>query len=276
VTTSAATAGIPGWHPHPEVDLVLLLVVVGWWFATSRIATASRRQHVWFALGWLTLAVCSTWPVHDLAEQRLYSVHMAQHVGYTYVAPVLFLLALPVPLWAWIAKRPVISWFARWCTRPWIALIGFNLIIGLSHLQVVVNTVTPSEPLHFLAHLVIFGSALCFWAPIINRVDGLPSLKPPAKLLVLFTNAFLASPIVGALALAGKPVYEHYASLPRIWGISAVGDQQAAAAVMWIVESTWTLFALVIVFFDWYRNEQRDPATASLPEHIRRRPVPAP
>lgn len=88
---------------------------------------------------------------------------------------------------------------------------------------------------------------------------GLPGFSP------------LPVPIVAALALAGAPIYDHYVQAPRLWGISALDDQQLAAGAMWMLESFWTLGAVMIVFFDWWFSEQRNPDTASLPEHIRRR-----
>jgi putative membrane protein len=268
--------GIPGFSPHADVLLVLLAFGVGYWWATTRLAPASRRQRTWFYGGLLLVWVAASWPIHDIAEDDLYAVHMVQHVIFTFVAPPIVLLGMPALLVGWLVQHRVVGAVVRACTRPLVALVGFNLIVGLSHLKFVVDRATVSAPLHFGVHLVLFASALCLWCPVINRAPELPQMRPAAKMIYLMANALLPVPIVTALALASGPVYDHYASAPRLWGISAMNDQQLAAGVMWMLESFWTIGALVVVFFSWWASEQRNPATASLPEHIRhRRPAAA-
>jgi putative membrane protein len=267
--------GLPGFSPHADVLLVLLVFGVGYWWATTRIAPASRRQRSWFASGLLLVWAASSWPVHDIAEDRLYWVHMVQHVIFTFIAPPMLLLGTPTRLVGWLVRNPVVGAVVRACTRPLVALVGFNLIVGMSHLKVVVDGATSSAPLHFAVHLVLFAAALCLWSPVLNRAPELPRMRSTGKMLYLMANGFLPVPIVAALALAGQPFYQHYVDAPRPWGLSALDDQQLAAGAMWMLESFWTIGAVMIVFFDWWRNEQRSPETASLPEHIRRRPVTA-
>lgn len=268
--------GIPGFSPHADVMLVLLVLGVGYWWATTRIAPASRRQRAWFVSGLLLVWAASSWPVHDIAEDQLYVAHMVQHVVFTFIAPPMLLLGTPTRLVSWLVDRAVLGPVVRACTRPLVALIGFNILVGLSHVRTVVDGATTSAPLHFGVHLVLFASALCLWCPVLNRAPELPRMRSTGKMLYLMANGFLPVPIVAALALAGTPIYEHYASAPRLWGLSAVEDQQLAAGAMWMLESFWTIGAVMIVYFDWWRSEQRDPAKASLPEHIRRRrPAPA-
>ena len=40
------------------------------------------------------------WPMHDIAEERLYWIHMVQHLVLTVVVPPLLLLAVPT----WLAR----------------------------------------------------------------------------------------------------------------------------------------------------------------------------
>ena len=267
--------GLPGFSPHADVLLVLLVFGVGYWWATTRIAPASRRQRTWFASGLLLVWAASSWPVHDIAEDRLYWVHMVQHVTFTFIAPPMLLLGTPTKLVGWLVRNPLVGAVVRTCTRPLVALVGFNLIVGMSHLRPVVDGATSSAPLHFAVHLVLFAAGLCLWSPVLNRAPELPRMRSTGKMLYLMANGFLPVPIVAALALAGKPFYQHYVDAPRLWGLSALDDQQVAAGAMWMLESFWTIGAVMIVFFDWWRNEQRNPDTASLPEHIRRRPATA-
>ena len=268
----AEGTGIPAFSPHADVLLILLAFGIGYWWATTRIAPASRRQRTWFLSGLVLVGTWSSWPLHDIAEDQLYAVHMVQHVVFTFIAPPMLLLGTPTRLVSWLVRTPALAAVCRACTRPLVALIGFNLIVGLSHVRAVVDGATSSAPLHFGVHLVLFSSALCLWSPVLNRAPELPRMRSTGKMLYLMANGFLPVPIVAALALASNPIYHRYASAPRAWGLSAVDDQQVAAGAMWMLESFLTIGAVMFVFFDWWRTEQRDPATASLPEHIRRRP----
>ncbi len=266
--------GVPGFSPHPDVQLAMLTVGIGYWWLTSRVVPASRRQRRWFYGGLLLVWAVSSWPVHDIGEDYLYAFHMVQHVVFTFVAPPLLLLGMPPALVSRLVRAPLVRRVVQTCTRPLVALAGFNLIVALSHVSAVVNRATTSAPLHFAVHLVLFASALCLWSPVLNRAPELPRMRSTGKMLYLMANGFLPVPIVAALALASDPIYDRYTQAARLWDISAINDQQLAAGAMWMLESFWTLGAVAIVFFDWWRTEQRNPETASLPDHIRRRPAP--
>ena len=98
------------WKPHPEVWLLVLAIVAfGWWAARvigpkvvplgQPVVTATQRRT--FALAVVLLLVAADWPIHDIAEDHLYSVHMVQHLLITFIVPPLLLLATPgwlVPL----------------------------------------------------------------------------------------------------------------------------------------------------------------------------------
>src|SRR6266478_4872002 len=107
-------AGFPSWHTHWDVWLLIGVLATGYWWAT-RVARPTPRQRGAFVAGLLTIWVASDWPVHDLAENYLYSVHMVQHMLLTLVAPPLLLIGTPAPL-ARRLLQPVWG-FAKWVTR---------------------------------------------------------------------------------------------------------------------------------------------------------------
>ena len=63
------------------------------------------------------LWLASDWPVHDIAEEYLYSAHMIQHLLLTFVVPPLFLLATP----EWLARLVVGRGTAERCSTRWPA-----------------------------------------------------------------------------------------------------------------------------------------------------------
>src|SRR5688572_9409344 len=144
------------FHLHPDVLAVMALVALGYWVALTRLGPERPserdggprlvpagerpygRRHVrLLAAGVTTLIVFSEWPVHDLAEGYLYSVHMLQHSAYTLLAPPLFILGTPAWLWRWL-MRPVMGAF-RALTRPLLAVSIFSAVTVLTHLPPVVT-----------------------------------------------------------------------------------------------------------------------------------------
>jgi putative membrane protein len=262
--------GFPPFRAHPEVDLILLAAGVGYWWVTSRKVHATRRHKILFGTGLLLMWVFASWPIHDLGEDLLYSVHMAQHTVFAYVVPPLLLLGCPPDLIRWLVRNPVLGFCCRTFARPFVAIVLFNVEGIALHLPPVVNRATTSGPLHFAVHLALFLVALCLWFPVVNTVDELPRLAYGPKMLYLIASSFLPVVPVAFLALAADPIYAHYANAPRLTGLDPVGDQQAAAGVMWLISSFWMTGTIGFVFLDWWRTSQRDPATASYLVHASR------
>ncbi|HEV8683012.1 MAG TPA: cytochrome c oxidase assembly protein, partial [Actinomycetota bacterium] len=137
-----------GWHAHPDIWLAMVLPLVGYFAALRRLGprfagpgepAATPRQKTAFVLGVATLWIASDWPIHELAEHSMYSVHMVQHLLQALVAPPLLLVGIP----AWMARailrpRPLLR-LARILARPIPALLLFNAVIALIHWPEVVN-----------------------------------------------------------------------------------------------------------------------------------------
>ena len=86
------------FQAHPEVWVLVVFLVGAWLYAIRVIGPLSpevragepvltRRQAGMFtgviALLWLS----SDWPIHDISEEYLYSVHMFQHMVFSYFVP---------------------------------------------------------------------------------------------------------------------------------------------------------------------------------------------
>ena len=75
--------------PHPEVWLlvggitalcVYAVRVIGPKAVPAGTPAVTAAQKRWFALGIVLLWLAADWPMHDIGEQYLYSVHMLQHL----------------------------------------------------------------------------------------------------------------------------------------------------------------------------------------------------
>ena len=97
-------AAFPGWQPHPDVWLIIGLSAAIYYLLVQRVGPTvvpagaplvTRRNVVAFGAALGLTWVVSDYPIHDLAERYLYSVHMVQHFTYAMVVAPLLILAAP-------------------------------------------------------------------------------------------------------------------------------------------------------------------------------------
>jgi putative membrane protein len=254
---------LPPWHAHPDVWALFGSIVAFYLLACRRHlretgeVTPVRRTRL-FVLGMAILWVGADWPIHDLAERYLYSVHMAQHILFTLVAaPILIAGMPPWLLRRLLAPRPVMAVF-RVITRPLVALILFNGVLLFTHWPAVVTVSVHSEWLHFGLHVLLTGSALAMWWPIMSPLPELPALPAPGQMLYLFLQSLAPTIPASFLTFGDHPLYPVYEAFPRIWGMSALTDQLVAGLLMKLVGGAILWGFITVVFFRWHAREQRD------------------
>jgi putative membrane protein len=257
------------WSPHPEVWLIVAGGAAGYWYAVTRIGprlvprgtqVVSRRQVTWYLCGLLALWVASDWPIHDLAESYLYSVHMVQHLLISLVAPPMLLLGIPGWLTRWLLRPRWLSGSVRVLARPLVAAVLFNSVIALSHAPFYVNFTLYHHFWHFWAHLLLFVVSMLMWFPVVNQLPEYPRLNPPLKMVYLFLQSVIPNVPVAFLTLSTGVLYSYYAHVPRLpapFAISAITDQQLAGALMKVGGTALLWSIILVVFFQWYNVEQR-------------------
>lgn len=261
-----ATFGLADWHPHFDIWLVLGAVGIGYWFAITRLGAANRvagkppattKQVVSFYVGLAVLWVGADFPIHELAENYLFSMHMVQHTLFTLVAPPLLLMGLPT----WLLRKilePAWVWkIARVVTRPVFGLLAFNVIIVVTHWPTMVNASVSSEPVHFLVHLVVFFTAFFMWWPVISPVPELARLSEPGKMVYLFMQSVVPTVPASFLTFATTPIYSAYERVPRLWGMDAVTDLRVSGLIMKLGGGLLLWLAIAIIFFRWSAREER-------------------
>jgi len=257
---------VNGWHPHLDVWLLLGAILAAYLTAWRRHGPdpEKHRKVTLFALGIASLWAAADWPVHDVAEGYLYSVHMVQHLLVTLVGAPLILAGTP----AWMIRamlRPRhLMRLMHFLTRPLVALVIFNGVLLASHWPAVVSLTVRSEPAHFLGHFVLFGAALLMWWPVLSPMPELPGLSPPGQMLYLFLQSLAPTIPASFLTFGTSPLYKIYETFPRLWGISAISDQRVAGLIMKIVGGFILWGVITAVFFRWYNEEHRAEGWDSL------------
>ncbi len=223
--------------------------------------------------GLLAFAIALLSPIEPLSDDYLFSGHMIQHILITIVGPPLVLLGIPAWLYEAIAQSLGVVWkIWRFLTKPLLAFVLFNLTFTLVHFPSFYNWALQNENVHILEHVLLWGTSFIGWWPILAPTAALGALSRPLKGLYLL-GCTLPGQIVGALlTFAGSVVYDEYTKADRIWGISALTDQQIGGLLMWVLVGNFFLIAALIVLGRWAADQaaaDRHPAAPT------RKPGPA-
>jgi putative membrane protein len=254
------------WHPHLEAWALVAVLAAAYLTAIRRAGPryvepgeppATAGQRGFFFAGLVAMLLASDWPIHDLAERHLYSVHMAQHMLLTLVVPPLLLAGTPHWMARLLLKPRWLMALARRLTRPLIALLVYNGLLVLSHWPAVVDATLRSEPVHFLSHSILFGSAIVMWWPVLSPLPEIPRASYPAQMLYLFLQTIVPTVPASFLTFAEHPVYHFYETLPRWFSISVVEDQRIAGLGMKIVGGLLLWGVITVLFFRWSSKEER-------------------
>ena len=244
------------FQAHPEVWLLVVFVLGAYVYAVRVIGPVvvksgpviTKRQRNAFAVGILLLWIASDWPVHDLSEEYLYSMHMFQHMVLSYFMPPLVLLA--IPKWMFDAvfglgkARTVINWLAK----PVIAGVAFNVVVMITHIPALVNQSVTNGLLHYSLHFLLVTTALLVWLPICGP-DTQRQLQSGGKMIYLFLMSVVPTVPAAWLTFAEGAVYKHYDIAVRVWGLSVTTDQQVAGAIMKTGGAVFLWSIVVFLFF---------------------------
>jgi putative membrane protein len=247
------------WQPHPEVWVLVAAVaalavyavrVVGPKVVPAGEPVVTRAQLAWLGLGVVLLWFASDWPVHDIAEEYLFSVHMTQHMLLTFVVPPVFLLATPEWLARLVLGRGRAKRVFYTLARPIPAAVLFNAFQLFTHWPGVVNTSVENALVHYLVHAALVSTAFLLWIPVCGPLPEL-RLSYPAQMLYLFVTSIIPTVPAAWLTFADGAVYSAYDIPQRLWGISVTTDQQTAGLIMKLVGGSFLWLIITVRFFQW-------------------------
>ena len=247
------------FHPHYEVWGLVVGLVLAWVYAVRVIGprvvpsgqrVVSNKQIVFFVLTIVLLWGASDWPMHDIGENYLYSVHMMQHMMLSYFLPPLALLATPEWLLRIIIGNGRAYSVLRFMAKPVVAGVLFNLVVMVTHIPGIVNASGDNATLHYSLHFVLVSTALLMWFPVVGPFKEL-QMGYAGKMVYLFAQSIIPTVPAGWLTFADGVVYRRYDIPVRVWGIDAINDQQIAGAIMKV---GGTMFMWTIIVFMFFRR----------------------
>jgi putative membrane protein len=271
--------GIDPWRFqwHPEVWLLVAGLVGSYTYLVRGIGPSAvragevpvtRRNIACFVAAMTLLWTASDWPIHDIGESYLYSVHMLQHMMLSYLMPPLALLATPTWLLRALIGHGRLYHVVRWLTHPVVAGVAFNVAVMVSHVPGVVNTSLESGGVHYGVHVLVVLTSLLMWMPVCGpipefRIGTMPTM------IYLFLQSVVPTVPAAWLTFAEGAVYRPYGEQPvRVWGLNVTDDQQLAGAIM---KTGGSIFLWTIIVILWFKRFSAGHAD----EHNYRRPAAA-
>lgn len=244
------------FQAHPELWLLVGFLIGAYVYSVRVIGpqavpsgpVVTRRNITAFIAAMAVLWIASDWPMHDLAEEYLYSMHMLQHMALSYFVPPLALLALPEWMFRALIGEGRAYRVVRWFSKPVIAGVLFNVVVMVTHIPGLVNRSASSSPLHYSLHVLVVTSALLMWIPICGPAAEF-RIGYGGKMIYLFLMSIVPTVPAGWLTFAEGTVYKHYDTPIRVWGMSVATDQQVAGAIMKIGGSIFLWSIVIFMFF---------------------------
>ena len=258
-------------HPrlHWTLDLAILAVLAAalgryaWRFRAAPPEAAGRGagpvQALAFAGAFVALAVALVSPVDGLGEEYLFSMHMAQHLLIGDIAPLLGLLALSRVILRPVTRRLVaVERALGRLAHPATGLVAWLVLVYLWHVPALYGAAIEQPALHALEHASFLVAGVAVWWPLVQPVP----MRHRLTGLAPFGYIALAKAGLGPLGLylvwSKGLAYDHYAQVPRVWGLSPIEDQNVGGAIMMVEQSIVLVICFAVLFVRMLGQSEED------------------
>ena len=246
---------LSGWRLFPVGSALVALGVAAsiayGWLVVRRGGWPWPRVLSWCAAA-AVVAVALVGPVGVYGE-KLFWVHMVQHLALIMVVPVLVVWAQPIRLLH--GDDPPGGSVARLLTSPMPALALYAAVVVLTHLTGF-QQVALTEPALRGAEVVLYlVTGYLLFLPLVGGEAGPrsgPRALPHLFRFVVLVLAMGVDTLTGVvLMLTSHPLAPGYAAAHAGWGPSALADQNVAGAVMWWGGDALMMALLIVVGVQW-------------------------
>jgi len=262
ITTTQAL--LQSWSPPLAVNASLCLAILtyarGWirlHAAFPKLISAWRLAAYLAGVTGIWLAIGSPLAVFDDVSL---TAHMVQHLLLMSFSPPLILLGWPalpllrgLPQWMIrlivgpVSRSGFVKWVAGAVTHPVVCWFAAAFALVGWHLPGVFDRALRWEWLHELEHASFLATGLLFWWPVVQPWPSTCRWPRWSIPLYLFCATLPCDVLSAFLAFCDRVVYVSYLSGPSIFGISALQDQERAAALMWVSVTLVFLVPAVLV-----------------------------
>jgi putative membrane protein len=247
------------WNFDPLEISALALVGALYWRRARTLARRGRAvsplRLAAFAAGLLMLFAALESPIDTIGEERLFSVHMLQHLLLGDVGALLLVLGLDGPL-----LRPLLSirlvHRLRVLAHPLVALPLWAVNFAVWHLPALFDAALRNDAIHALQHSLFVACGMLMWAALVEPLPGPAWFTAPWKIPYVLAMWLVMLVLSQVFIWSNHVYYAPYVHDATLWGLSHLADQKAGGGVM-LVESAFTMLpALVWVLLRLLRESE--------------------
>lgn len=258
----AASVYLRGWL---HLRSTSFSIIINGWHALS------------FVLGLSLVWVAIASPIAAL-DHELLTVHMLKHLLLMTLAPPLIWLGEPVSLLlrglplrfvqrllAPAFQLSPLRRIGRALGQPEVCWLAAAAALIGWHIPAVFTLAMQSPGWHFVEQSSFLVTGLMFWWPVVQPWPRL--LRPDLSMILYLFFATLPCDILsGFLVFCDRVVYPVYLSSSPLFGFSALGDQQCAAALMWTCVTVVYLVAGTILAMQLLSTQNSRDAEFARPD----------
>ena len=245
------------------VPFQLAPVVVGAFLYARRASSLARRgrpvsvgRQVWFASGLALIAGALATPIDTIAEERLFWVHMVQHLLLGDLAAFCVVKGLTGSLLRPVLALPAVARL-RGLAHPLAALPLWAVNLYVWHVPPIYQAALQHSGLHTLEHGLFFATGALMWAAVIEPLPGVPWFGPGWKAAYVLAVRTLGAGLANVFIWSGHSLYDWYGT--------PLSDQVIGGAIMFTEGSMVTLFAFAWLFLGWMAGGEARPARRGPP-----------
>jgi len=242
---------LTSWSFEPLQLAPIALIAIGYGMRARTLARRGQPVPGWrrglFGLGIALLLLAVASPIATVGEEKLFSVHMTQHLLIGDLAPLCLLAGLTGPLLRPVLALPGVHRL-RVLANPFVALPLWTANLVLWHVPLFFVAAVDHSPVHALEHIAFFAGGVVLWLPVLETLPAPEWFGTGAKLGYIVVVRVVATAIGNVFIWGGAPFYSVYDTGKRYLGLSAQGDQSLAGSLMMLEGSVVTIVAIAWLF----------------------------
>lgn len=246
--------GLGAWHLEPTIVAGTFIALSFYIYGVFMVGGVAPWRVLCFTTGVAVMFAALVSPL-DTGADRLVSLHMLQHVTIGTIGPPLLLLGLTPALLRPLLPARVLP-AARALTHP--VFTGSLMVVNMWfwHTPPIYDAAIANLGLHITMHLAFMAAGILFWWPVIQPLPEIGRYGEGARLLYLFATGMPMALLAMLFFASGGVIYDHYASVAPLWGISPKDDQQVAGLIMGALGEGASFVAVTLLFFRFLDQEE--------------------